>query len=132
MKKLILILILVFLNCGLINASEFRWSKIINSEDKTTAYYIDKKTIFRVGSYKYFWFLTDSIDDKDSVITLMMVNCSTFESRPITFTAFAKNMGKGEIKVDFIVPEDDISWFEWTKWDTTNTSHGVVLQKVCA
>ena len=129
MKRIILVLVVILISTNTLHAANFKWSKIVTSEESTTTLYVDKKTVFGVGSYKYFWLLTD--DPKESVITYMMVNCSTYESRPITFTSFTENMAKGEIDLNFIVPEEDISYFEWKKWHTKNTSHGFTLEKVC-
>ena len=135
MKKLFLIIIYILISTNILHAANFKWSKIVNSKDKTMTIYVDKKTVFKVGGYKYFWLLTDytvqSDNPEKSVITYIMVNCSTYESRPITFTSFTENMAKGEIDFDFIVPEEDISYFEWKKWHTKNTSHGFTLEKVC-
>ena len=129
MKRIILVLVVILISTNTLHAANFKWSKIVNTKNKTMTLYVDKKTVFRVGSYKYFWLLTD--DPKESVITYMMVNCSTYESRPITFTGFSENMGKGEIEMDVVVPEEDISYFEWRKWDTKKTIHGIMLAKVC-
>ena len=129
MKRIILVLVVILISTNILHAANFKWSKIVTSEESTTTLYVDKKTVFGVGSYKYFWLLTD--DPKESVITYMMVNCSTYESRPITFTSFTGNMGKGEIDLDFIIPEEDISYFKWKKYDPEETIHGLVLQKVC-
>ena len=135
MKRIILVLVVILISTNTLHAAKFKWSKIVNSKDKTMTIYVDKKTVFRVGSYKYFWLLSDypnpSEDPEKSVITYMMVNCSTYESRPITFTGFSENMGKGEIEMDVVVPEEDISYFKWKKWDTKETIHGIMLAKVC-
>ena len=135
MKRIILVLVVILISTNALHAANFKWSKIVNTENKTMTLYVDKKTVFRVGSYKYFWLLTDytvqSDDPEKSVITYIMVNCSTYESRPITFTSFTENMAKGEIDLDIIVPEENISYFEWKKWHTKNTSHGFTLEKVC-
>ena len=135
MKKLFLIIIYILISTNILHAANFKWSKIVSAEDNTMTIYVDKKTVFRVGGYKYFWLLTDYIDPSDdpvkSVITQVMVNCSAYESRPITFTSFTGNMGKGEIISDFIVPESEISYFEWTKFDPGETIHGFALKKVC-
>ena len=135
MKRIILVLVAILISTNTLHAANFKWTKINNSENGEMTIYVDKKTVFRVGSYKYFWLLSDylntSEDPEKSVITYMMVNCSTYESRPITFTGFSENMGKGEIEMDVVVPEEDISYFEWTKWDTKKTIHGLMLTKVC-
>jgi|TARA_B100000929_G_scaffold16711_1_gene13274 hypothetical protein len=136
MKRIILVLVVILISTNILHAANFKWLKIVTSDDDTGVLYVDKKTVFRVGSYKYFWLLTDSIAPSDddsykSIITHMMANCSTYESRAITFTSFTENMGKGEIDLDFIVPEEDISYFKWRKYDLKKTVHGFVLQKVC-
>ena len=135
MKRIILVLVVILISTNTLHAANFKWSKIVNTENKTMTLYVDKKTVFRVGNYKYFWLLSDytasSDDPEKSVITYIMVNCSTYESRPITFTSFTGNMGKGEIDLDFIIPEEDISYFKWKKYDPEETIHGLVLQKVC-
>ena len=135
MKRIILVLVVILISTNILHAANFKWLKIVTSDDDTGVLYVDKKTVFRVGSYKYFWLLSDytvsSDDPEKSVITYIMVNCSTYESRPITFTSFTENMGKGEIDLDFIVPEEDISYFKWRKYDLKKTVHGFVLQKVC-
>ena len=135
MKRIILVLVVILISTNTLHAANFKWAKIETTDDGEMTVYVDKKTVFRVGSYKYFWLLSDypnpSEDPEKSVITYMMVNCSTYESRPITFTGFSENMGKGEIEMDVVVPEKDISYFEWKKWDTKNSSHGFALKKVC-
>ena len=135
MKRIILVLVVILISTNTLHAANFKWTKIETTDEGGMTIYVDKKTVFRVGSYKYFWLLSDylnpSEDPEKSVITYMMVNCSTYESRPITFTTFSENMGKGEIEMDVVVPEEDISYFEWTKWDTKETIHGLMLTKVC-
>ena len=135
MKRIILVLVVILISTNTLHAANFKWAKIETTDDGEMTVYVDKKTVFRVGSYKYFWLLSDypnpSEDPEKSVITYMMVNCSTYESRPITFTGFSENMGKGEIEMDVVVPEEDISYFEWRKWDTKKTIHGIMLAKVC-
>jgi len=135
MKRIILVLVVILISTNTLHAANFKWTKIETTDDGEMTVYVDKKTVFRVGSYKYFWLLSDypnpSEDPEKSVITYMMVNCSTYESRPITFTGFSENMGKGEIEMDVVVPEEDISYFEWKKWDTKKTIHGLMLTKVC-
>ena len=104
MKRLILSLVVILISTNTLHAANFKWTKIETTDDGGMTIYVDKKTVFRVGSYKYFWLLSDylnpSEDPEKSVITYMMVNCSTYESRPITFTGFSENMGKGEIEMD--------------------------------
>tara|TARA_B100001123_G_C15003749_1_gene904588 strand:- start:359 stop:775 length:417 start_codon:yes stop_codon:yes gene_type:complete len=135
MKKIYIAVIIILISSINLQAASFNWKKIATTEDSKSIIYLDKKTVYKVGNYKYFWLLTDYIapsdDPEKSVITHIMVNCDTFESRPITFTTFTENMARGEIDYDVIVPESNISFFEWRKYDTETTVHGMVLEIVC-
>ena len=39
-------------------------------------------------------------------------------------------MGRGEIELDVIIPDEDISYFDWEYFDDT-TSFGAVFEAVC-
>ena len=135
MKKIYIAAIIILISSKTLQAASFNWKKIVTTIDGESTMYIDKKSVYKVGNYKYFWLLTDYIapsdDPEKSVITHVMVNCNTFESRPITFTSFIENMARGEIDYHSIVPESDVDFFKWEKYDTEKTSHGRVLKEVC-
>jgi len=135
MKKFIFILLAVFLNCNFIYAAEFGWSKVVTNISKDTTFYFDKKTIFKVGNYKYYWMLSDYIipfEDVKSTITHNVVNCRTFNNKTIIYTSYTGHMGKGKVDLDFILAEDtpDHPMAKW-KFLSEDTSHGLVLRKVC-
>ena len=71
MKRIILVLVVILISTNTLHAANFKWSKIVNTKNKTMTLYVDKKTVFRVGSYKYFWLLTDytvQSDDPEKVL----------------------------------------------------------------
>ena len=132
MKKFICILLVAFLNCNSINAAEFRWSEIVTNDKKNTTFYLDRKTIFKVGNYQYYWMLSDYIipfEDTHSTLTHNVVNCRTFENKIITYSAYSKRMGKGEVQLDFIVAEDVPNMSKW-EFFSEKTSHVFVLKKI--
>ena len=136
MKRIILALVIILTSTNTIRAADFKWTKISTTKNNKMTVYVDKKTVFGVGDYKYFWLLSDYHDSspdspEKSVITHMMVNCSTYESKTITFTSFRENMGKGEVDLNFVVPEVEVEHFKWRKWDTKETVHGFMLKRVC-
>ena len=135
MKKAILIII-TFLYSNLLFAVDFRWSKIVTTDDDSTVFYLDKNTVFKVGNFKYYWMLSDYIiPDENGVkssLTHNMVNCQTLQNKYISFTTYLENMGKGQIDIDIIVPEVIIDMFKWEKFDPETTSQGMILEEVCS
>jgi len=134
MKKLLGIVVLGLLWCNISFAVNFNWKKVSTSQNNTSAWYYDKKTIFKIGIHKYFWQLTDYLDDADeenSVITYTIVNCDTYESKWIIYASYSGQMGRGQLLDDFIVPEFKIELFKWEYYDPKETMQGAVLKKVC-
>ena len=96
--------------------------------------YYDKKSVRKVGSYKFYWQLADYVkdyDDDKSVITHSMVNCDTYEMRWITYTGYSGHMGRGKMNFESIVPESDITYFKWEYFDPETTVQGLITEKVC-
>ena len=135
MKKIFIAIIISLIFSQTLQAANFNWKEIVSTESGESVHYIDTKTVYKVGSYKFFWLLTDYIipgdDPENSVITHVMVNCGTMESRPITFTSFVGNMGMDEIDLEFILPEENMDYFQWKKYDPKENSHGLIIEKVC-
>ena len=130
MKRIILALVVILISTNTLHATKFNWKKIATTHDESSIFYLDKKTTFKVGGYVYYWMLTDYFDEIKSTITHNMARCSTFESRVITFTSFTERKGKGNISLDFIVPEDVPDMFVWNYFRKKST-HGAVLEEVC-
>ena len=70
MKRLTLLLIIILFSSNILHAGNFNWTKIVVDEDGTTAWYIDKKSIRKVGSYKFYWQLANYIKDYDEVFAI--------------------------------------------------------------
>ena len=134
MKRIILVLVVILISTNTLHAANFKWTKIVTTADGATEFYIDKNSVFKVGSYKFYWQLANYVKDYDedkSVISHSMVNCDTYEMRWITYTGYAGHMGKGTTTFESIVPETDVKYFEWDYFDPETTSQGAVLKKVC-
>ena len=115
MKKLILTLVVILFSTNTLFAKQIKWTKIVTTEDRTTEFYLDKKSIRKVGEFHYFWMMSDYLileegdnPDTKSSITFNIINCKTNELKRVTMTTFTLNNVKGKISSDFIVP--DLAW----------------------
>ena len=137
MKRIILVLVVILISTNTLHAANFKWTKIVTTEDGATEFYIDKNSVKKVGKFHYYWALANYLkleegDDPNvkSVITFNILNCETKEFKSLNFTSFNLNKGRGEIDIDVIVPDEDMSYFDW-KYFGEKTSFGVVFKKVC-
>ena len=137
MKRIILVLVVILISTNTLHAANFRWTKIVTTADDTTEFYIDKNSVKKVGKFHYYWSMANylKLEESDnpnikSNITFNILNCETREIKSVTFTSFNLNKGRGEIDVDVIIPDEDISYFDWKYFDE-NTSFGRVFNEVC-
>ena len=134
MKKMIFLITFILISVNNVNAATFNWKKAASTVDSSSTWYYDKKTVFKVGGFIYFWQLTDYkkiVDGEGSVITHSMVNCDTYEMRWIIVASYSSHMGKGKIVTAVILPEFDKDYFKWDYYDPENTTQGALLKKVC-
>ena len=137
MKKLFIVILLLFFSVKKTYAEDYNWSRVVSTTDGTTAFYIDKKSVRKVGKFHYFWMMADYIkleqgDDPNvrSNISFNILNCKTNEFKMVTHTSFALNKARGRIDMDEIIPDWDISYFDW-RYYSDDTSFGMVFSKVC-
>tara|TARA_Y100000996_G_scaffold254400_1_gene200116 strand:- start:66 stop:506 length:441 start_codon:yes stop_codon:yes gene_type:complete len=137
MKKLSIIILVLFFSVKTTYAEDYNWSRVVSTTDESTDFYIDKKSVRKVGKFHYFWMMADYIkleqgDDPNirSNITFNILNCKTNEFKMVTHTSFTLNKAKGRIDMDEIIPDFDISYFEW-QYFNEDTSFGMVFKKVC-
>ena len=137
MKKLFIIILVFFFSFKTTYAEDYSWSRVVSTTDKYTDFYIDKKSVRKVGKFHYFWMMADYIkleqgDDPNvrSNITFNILNCKTNEFKMVTHTSFTLNKAKGRIDMDEIIPDFDISYFDW-QYFSEDTSFGMVFSKVC-
>ena len=137
MKKLSIIILVLFFSVKTTYAEDYNWSRVVSTTDESTDFYIDKKSVRKVGKFHYFWMMADYIkleqgDDPNirSNITFNILNCKTNEFKMVTHTSFTLNKAKGRIDMDEIIPDFDISYFDW-KYYADDTSFGMVFSKVC-
>jgi len=135
MKKIFYIFLFFSFLTTITNAANFNWTKYSIDEDETKEWYYDKKSILKVGSYKFYWILANNLknieDDEYSIIGHHMVNCDTFETKWITYTGYNSPMGRGGVTMDFIIPEDMPEAFKWEYFDPVDTIYGGLMDIVC-
>ena len=137
MKKLSIIILVLFFSVKTTYAEDYNWSRVVSTTDESTDFYIDKKSVRKVGKFHYFWMMADYIkleqgDDPNirSNITFNILNCKTNEFKMVTHTSFTLNKAKGRIDMDEIIPDFDISYFDW-QYFNEDTSFGMVFKEVC-
>ena len=137
MKRIILVLVVILISTNTLHAANFKWTKIVTTDDGATEFYIDKNSVKKVGKFHYYWVLANYLkleegDDPNvkSVITFNILNCVTKEFKSLNFTSFNLNKGRGEINDDIIIPDEDMSYFDW-KYFGEKTAFGIVFKEVC-
>ena len=137
MKKVILVLFVILISTNTVYAANFKWTRIVTTIDDTTEFYIDKKSVKKVGKFHYYWMMSNYLilEEGDSpnvksTITSNILNCETSEYKSVTFTSFNLNKGRGEIQSDVIIPDEDMSYFAWDYYGE-KTSFGAVFKEVC-
>ena len=137
MKRIILVLVVILISTNTLHAANFRWTKIVTTIDGGTEFYIDKNSVKKVGKFHYYWMMSNylKLEEGDSpnvksTITSNILNCETSEFKSVTLTSFNLNKGRGEIEIDVIIPDEDISYFAW-EYFGEKTSFGAVFKEVC-
>ena len=136
MKKLFLFLVIFNLLSVNLNAATFNWTKFNITEEEDTEWFYDKKTILKVGSYRFYWILTNYLKNIEgnvySVIGHHMVNCGTNESKWITYTSFNSPMGRGTVDMDVVIPAVAPENFKWDYFSPDETIYGGMLKEICS
>ena len=137
MKRIILVLFVILISTNTVHAANFKWTKVVSTINGNTDFFIDKNSVRKVGKFHYYWMMTDYIkleegDDPNvrSNITFNILNCKTNEFKMVTHTSFSLNKAKGKIDIDEIIPDFDMSYFDWNYYGK-KTSFGMVFKKVC-
>ena len=133
MKNLLSIVIMCFLLSVHANSANFNWSKIATTDDGSTTNYLDKSTVYKSGSYNYYWQMAnynDKNENINSVITFNMANCKNYEMRVVIFISYSGKMGNGNIIDDLVLPEVSKEHFVWNKF-SDNSIQRTVVKKVC-
>jgi len=117
--------------------ADFRWTKIVTSFDGATEFYIDKNSVRKVGKFHYYWMMSNYLilEEGDnpnvkSTMTSNILNCKTKELKSVSFISFNLNKARGQIINDVIIPDEDISYFDWEHFGK-KTSFGAVFKEVC-
>jgi hypothetical protein len=124
----LLIISLIFSNSSAYSKStKFYWSKITYT--KQTSYYLDQRSIKKVGPYLYFWLLSNyDVPDKEgtkSVVSINRVECNTMQSQMLSYTSYFDFFAEGRLKSDFIVPNP-----KWSSFGSKSAQY-IILKNVC-
>ena len=130
MKKIIVLIILLFSISTSLKAASFSWTKIVETVGETSVFYIDRNTVFRFEKFKYYWQLSDYLKDYEeirSVITHNVINCDTQEQKMLSFTGYSKNMAKGNIVANATSNELEDTW----DYYDSKSAVGMLMKRVC-
>ena len=137
MKKIFFLFVIFIISSNTVRAADFQWTKIVTTSDKATEFYIEKKSIKKVGKLHFYWLMANYLkleknDDPNvnSVITFNILNCKTSEVKTVTYTSFNSNRARGSINTEMIIPDENINYFDWNYYDE-DTSLGMVIQEIC-
>ena len=137
MKKILHFFFIFIISSNTVYAVDFKWTKIVTTSDNATEFYIEKKSIKKVGKLHFYWLMANYLkheenDDPNvnSVITSNILNCKTSEVKTVTYTSFNSNRARGGINTEIIIPDEDINYFDWNYYDE-DTSLGMVIQEIC-
>ena len=137
MKKILYLFFIFIISSNTLHAADFQWTKIVTTVDKATEFYIEKKSIKKVGKLHFYWLMANYLkheenDDPNvnSVITSNILNCKTSEVKTVTYASFNSNRARGNINTEIIIPDEDINYFDWNYY-SEETSLGMVIQEVC-
>ena len=129
--------VIFIISSNTLHAADFQWTKIVTTSDRATEFYIEKKSIKKVGKLHFYWLMANYLkheenDDPNvnSVITSNILNCKTSEVKTVTYASFNSNRARGNINTEIIIPDEDINYFDWNYYDE-DTSLGMVIQEIC-
>jgi len=115
------------------NSANFKWSKIATTKDGTTTNYLDKDTVYKSGSYNYYWQMANYNDENEninSVVSFNMANCKNYEMRVVIFISYSGKMGNGNIVDEIVLAEASKEHFVWNKFPDNSIQRSVV-KEVC-
>ena len=109
MKKILHLFFIFIISSNTVHAADFKWTKIVTTSDNATEFYIEKKSIKKVGKLHFYWLMANYLkheenDDPNvnSVITSNILNCKTSEVKTVTYTSFNSNRARGIINTEMI------------------------------
>jgi len=129
MKKLLILLTMLFSMTMFSSTSYAEWKKVTSNLDGAD-FYVDFETIKRNNGFLYYWGLDDYLEplsDDDgprfSSILMYKVDCDLLRFKRLTATFYSGQMGKGSSKV----LGGDEDW----QYTPPNSSGTFVRNKLC-
>ena len=112
MKRIILVLVVILISTNTLHATKFNWTDKIKTTDKSTEFYIDKKSIKIIDNYVYYWALANYLKyeegentDIKSGISFNRIDCNDMGYQIILMSLYGEYMGRGENLTHFIDPD---------------------------
>ena len=114
MKRIILVVIFILISTNALHATKFNWTDGMKAKDGSTEFYIDKKSIKRIGNYIYYWTLANYLKyeegentDIKSVISFHRIDCNDMGYQIILMSLYGEYMGRGKNLHHFIDPDTE-------------------------
>ena len=114
MKRIILVVIFILISTNTLHATKFNWTDGMKDKDGMTEFYIDKKSIKRIGNYIYYWTLANYLKyaegehpDIKSVISVTRIDCNDMGYQIILMSLYGEYMGRGKNLHHFIDPDTE-------------------------
>ena len=114
MKRIILVVIFILISTNTLHATKFNWTDGMKDKDGMTEFYIDKKSIKRIGNYIYYWTLANYLKyeegentDIKSVISFTRIDCNDMGYQIILMSLYGEYMGRGKNLHHFIDPDTE-------------------------
>ena len=114
MKRIILVVIFILISTNTLHATKFNWTDRMKTKDGYSEFYIDKKSIKRIGNYIYYWALANYLKyeegentDIKSVISFHRIDCNDMGYQIILMSLYGEYMGRGKNLHHFIDPDTE-------------------------
>ncbi len=114
MKKIILVVVVILISTNTVHANKFKWTDGRESDDGSSEFFYDKKSVIKIDNYIYYWsmanyYILKEGDDPNikSVISYHRVDCNDMGYQIIIFSAHGDYNGRGKTIYHFIDPDTE-------------------------
>lgn len=133
MKKLTLIVTLLFSTVVISSSSYADWKPTAQNLTHNTIYYVDFERIRKHGGYVYYWLLQDFSKPKhsppvygvSSIIVYNKADCKLFRRKTLNASFYKRRMGKGTRFGHLDKPQKNWSY------PPPKSSEEIILKAVC-
>lgn len=127
MKKLTLIVALLFSTVMFTSSSYAGWTKVFMEKDIDSTTYVDFERIRKNDGYVYYWDLIDYPSRFFYYQTYQKADCRVFRYQWLVEMKFNGPMGRGQRDYGVGGNNKNIKWF----YPSPNSKEETILKKVC-